>query len=363
MSGPYRIKGADGKSIDIPAGQYYINPKSHPRRLMLNSLSPEARRVYACIELASMGFHQELAVVQVPGPGNKTRPMTPGDIRNSTGLSKQNVRRSVAELEDQGLAERRGSGGGRLLKGAVEIYCWATPHEPKKKHDNKQTSAKLPSWYPPEWKPLEQLIIRRKYKLPEDLGPERDSVIANGAVVARDYQNTEMVVERFLNGVCARPKSAALNKVERTERYIETPTATTTGETAAPSAVVVVGAELRIHGPVVEPAVVKFVEACRKNCPDCTAEEIVQEIRTTARSFDRSIRSPFGVLKTSVPGTIAASIEKRRARLRSEAAAKLAEDQHTATIILENPDSYAAEDIAWARAVPMSEKAKGAGNA
>jgi hypothetical protein len=170
---------------------------------------------------------------------------------------------------------------------------------------------------------------------------------------------------------CTEPKSASVQVENQapsisSEKPSEIRTSegtTTTGETTAPSAVVVVGAELRIHGPVVEPAVVKFVEACRKNCPHCTAEEIVQEIRTTARSFDRSIRSPFGVLKTSVPGTIAASIEKRRARLRSEAAAKLAEDQHTASIILENPHSYAAEDIAWARAVPMPEKAKGAGNA
>jgi hypothetical protein len=58
---PFKITGADGERIDIPAGEYYFNTKARARRMMLNFLSPEARRVYACMELATMGFQQELS--------------------------------------------------------------------------------------------------------------------------------------------------------------------------------------------------------------------------------------------------------------------------------------------------------------
>jgi hypothetical protein len=86
----------------------------------------------------------------------------------------------------------------------------------------------------------------------------------------------------------------------------------------------------------------------------------VRAITETAAGFTKRVQNPIGVLKTTIPGTIAASIERRRDRLRSEAAVKLAEDQHTATIILENPESYTPEDLAWARNVPIA-KTKGAG--
>src|ERR1035441_1943820 len=119
-----RIKGADGKPVEIKPGEYYMSVKARARRMMLNSLSTDARRVYACLELATMGYRQELAVTMDEG---KRRPLTPNDISKKTGLSKQNVRRALAELERAGLAKRVADDGKDLRHGHIRIYCWADP--------------------------------------------------------------------------------------------------------------------------------------------------------------------------------------------------------------------------------------------
>jgi hypothetical protein len=66
------IKGAAGEVIVIPPKEFYMSAKAHPRRMMLDSLSTDARRVYACLELATMGYPQELAVTMKDG---KLRPL------------------------------------------------------------------------------------------------------------------------------------------------------------------------------------------------------------------------------------------------------------------------------------------------
>ena len=125
----FEIECADGATIEVPAGQFYINTKARCRRMMLNSLSSQARQVYACLELGTMGFQQEKAVVMERG---QQRPMTPADVKRMTALSKQHVRRGMVELEEEGLAERRG-GDGALQNGKVELFSWATPREGKPK--------------------------------------------------------------------------------------------------------------------------------------------------------------------------------------------------------------------------------------
>ena len=216
---PFKITGADGERIDIPAGEYYFNTKARARRMMLNSLSPEARRVYACLELATMGFQRELAVVAMGG--GKQRPLTRADIAKQTGFSEAHARRGLVELEDAGLAERQGIGGGPLHKGRIEIYSWANPRAAKKKKGS-QRAAPIPEWFPKSWDPLKPLISRFKLKLLPELGPARGSLIQKGEEAAREYQKAEKEACALLKQVCAEPKNAAHKRkngknVERTE--------------------------------------------------------------------------------------------------------------------------------------------------
>ncbi|HZT29695.1 MAG TPA: helix-turn-helix domain-containing protein [Bryobacteraceae bacterium] len=169
--------------------------------------------MYACLELATMAFHQELAVTM---EGGKQRPLTPADISHQTGLSKQHTRRALAELEAEGLVERRAADGGRLRNGQILIYSWA---EPRKAGTQKGSRARLPfpHWFPEPWEPLKPLITRLKLQVSINEVAARD-YLQQGAEAARSYQKAEKVAREFLERVCARPPS---NKEERTERKIE----------------------------------------------------------------------------------------------------------------------------------------------
>ena len=92
------IDGADGQTVIIPAGQWYMSPKARPQRLMRNSLSTEGRQVYACLELRLTMGRQELAVKMVKG---EPVPITAADLAEQTGLSLQLVRRALIELENR----------------------------------------------------------------------------------------------------------------------------------------------------------------------------------------------------------------------------------------------------------------------
>jgi hypothetical protein len=217
MSAPngraFRITGASGLPVDIEAGEYYFNTKARCREMMVrDDLSGEARRVYACLELATMAWKQELAVVMDAGG---VRPMTPTDISKQTGLSKQNTRRALVELENQGLAERRGTEG-RLTKGRVEIYSWAVPRAAKQ-NGSQHATTKCPDWFPDEWAPLRPLIARFKIKISIDEEGIRD-YFAEGEQIARDYETQLEVAAEFLKRVCA---GSPLYKEERTERTEE----------------------------------------------------------------------------------------------------------------------------------------------
>ncbi len=213
----FKLKAADGTPLEIADGDFYFNTKARGRRMMANSLSSDARRVYACLELATMGWKQELAVVQIGK--EKQRPLTPTDIKEQTGLSKQHVRRGLEELENAGLAQRVADDKGALRNGHIEIYSWAVPREPEKE---KGSRARLPfpAWFPESWEPLKPLISRFKYSLIDD------EVAARGyfkeiAEAARDYQRAEEVAIRALERVCAGRKSASASlSYERTERTL-----------------------------------------------------------------------------------------------------------------------------------------------
>ena len=192
--------GADGE-VRIPDGEWYINTKARARRMMANSLSSDARRVYECLELATMGWKQELAITM---DGGKTRPLTPGDIAKQTGLLRQHVTAGLAELERAGLVLRKAPDGGALRKGNVLIYSWAVPRQPKEEDCNR-AQLQFPSWFPDSWEPIRPFITRLRLNLVEDNGTARGS-IEPVAEAARRYKEAEIELTRALEPFCARPK-------------------------------------------------------------------------------------------------------------------------------------------------------------
>src|ERR1700752_2899547 len=210
-SGYFRIQGADGQPIEVPASQFYFNTKARCRRMMLNSLSGEARQVYAALELGTMGFQQEKAVMSRNGV---TRRMTPGDITTMTGLDKGSVRRALVELEGAGLAERRPVDASLpLQKGNVEIYSWAEPR-PAQEVKRWARAPTIPDWVPESWDTLTAAAKRWRIPLCADLGDARSPLIAEGEELARELKAVELRVARFLERGRA---PNALNKEERTD--------------------------------------------------------------------------------------------------------------------------------------------------
>ena len=198
---PFVIKGADGNPLEVPARQYYFNTKARARRMMQNSLSSDARRVYICLEIATMGWKQELAVILDDG---KKRPLTPSDIAKQTGLSRQHVSTGLAELEDAGLVLRKAPDGGPLRKGNVLIYSWAVPRQPKTE-DCTRAQVQFPSWFPDSWEPIRPFITRLRLSLIDDDVTAR-GYIEPVAEAARRYKEAEIELTRALEPVCARPK-------------------------------------------------------------------------------------------------------------------------------------------------------------
>jgi biotin operon repressor len=178
---------------------------------MLNSLTSDARRVYACLELATMGFQQELAVTMSNG---KQRPLSPADITHQTGLSRQHVRSGLAELERAGLAKRVADDGKDLRHGHVLIYSFAYPQSTAGEKPDVAARGYIPTWFPESWEAFRPLINRFKLRLiPDDVAAR--AYFAEGEQIARSYLEAEEVAARFLERVCAQPR---INKVERNER-------------------------------------------------------------------------------------------------------------------------------------------------
>lgn len=213
---PFVIKAADESDLPVAAGEYYFNTKARARRMMEVCLTSDAQRVYACLELHTMGFQQELAVMMEHG---QQKPLTSAVICRETGLSKQHVRRGLAELEEWGLAERQATDGGALRNGQILIYSWASPRPEKCKPKGSQIGLPFPKWFPESWAPLKPLI--RKLKLTEQLESVREKVAISGYLleegqkVASLLLETEKVVTEFLEGVLS---GLPPNKEERTER-------------------------------------------------------------------------------------------------------------------------------------------------
>lgn len=212
-SNSFYITAADGSTIPIPAGEYYFNTKARSRRMMKNSLSNTARRVYACLELMTMGWKQELAVV------SKGVNATREDISEYTGIAVQHVSAALAELHAQGLAECRES---TTDKRKVEIYSWATPRAVEVQNPNVATFV-IPEWVP-DAKYLRSFLRRSRKKTYENLDhldeTSRRSYLEELAKAAREMEKAELRMSRLLDPNVATPDIYKEDRNERTEERI-----------------------------------------------------------------------------------------------------------------------------------------------
>jgi predicted transcriptional regulator len=312
----FLIQGADGP-VEVPAGQYYFNTRARCARMILNHLSRGARQVHACLELATMNWRREVAMVQEK---NGERPLTISDISSQTGLDKADVRRFLDELERNGLAERMAKDGGALRKGAVLIYSWAQPREPKPEKLGVRAPS-IPEWIPESWRALRAFANRGRYAIPDDLDEgARTLELEEGERVARNLENAQEEAARYLDSLCARDRPNKEDRHDRQNRPKEPAAAaleavvmnaaaaaesapdSTTEEPEPPPIAVVVSQELSID----EDAAERLVSGCREVDKSITGPEIVmlaQAKLLDARDQIRTgkIQNVVGLLINHIP--------------------------------------------------------------
>ncbi len=215
---PFKIHGADGRLIEIPPGEFYINTKDRCRRMMLNSLPSDARRVYACLELGTVGFQREMAVKQTVD--KKVVPMRPRDVIRATQLSPRRFRLAMDCLDAAGLAKRVADDDKGLRGGHVRLYSWAVPRSPVRVL-NEERASSFPDWFPVADKTLKTLVSHLKLKLLSELDEEaRNPILAKLDEAARSYEKARNEVVRALETVSAprkkRPYKKTTDTTERT---------------------------------------------------------------------------------------------------------------------------------------------------
>ncbi len=189
----------------VPPGEWYPEAKAFARAAMRAAgLSVNAVLVLICLRLHTMPYQSELAVTMLK---NKRRPITPTDIAKETGLSRQNVRRALAELEAAGFAQRRPIGEGGLRKGNVEVYCWTVPRPPSESKIVVTRDYNLP-------KEILKLVRRFRIPLPDDFVATRDyKVFVEEA--AKRYKEAEIVAAHELKRAFFVAPGAPAYKEER----------------------------------------------------------------------------------------------------------------------------------------------------
>lgn len=166
-------------ALGVKRGGFYTTSKARTQRMMREGITSEARQVYACLELATMGFQQELAVIREK---DRTITLRSEHLCQQTGLSKQHVRRAIVELETAGLAERRSVDGKPLGQGNIAIYSWAVPREGQTDRDSAREprAATFFANLSPHYSPLDSFAKTHKINPPEAISDE-------SLVAARGY--------------------------------------------------------------------------------------------------------------------------------------------------------------------------------
>jgi hypothetical protein len=214
---PFILRGADGRTIAIAAGDYYFNTKACCRRMMLDSLTSHARQVYACLELHAKGYRREICLITENG---KIRRLTVRDIVRLTKLDAGTVRRALRELEAAGLAERRLVDATKpIVKGNVAIYCHAVPKAAAPQKEGARALNSIPTWFPAdagEWRSLKAFLKRSRVSIDPQIEGTRD-LLLEGEEVARDLDKAESRARAYADRLRAQARTPA-HIEERSER-------------------------------------------------------------------------------------------------------------------------------------------------
>jgi hypothetical protein len=110
----------------VKPGEWYGEAKAYARAAMeASNLSGCAFQVLVCLRLHTIAYQTEIAVTMDRG---KRRFLTPTDVGEKTILSRQDVRKAMAEIEEAGYGKREEiNAGGGLKKGNVALHCWTLP--------------------------------------------------------------------------------------------------------------------------------------------------------------------------------------------------------------------------------------------
>lgn len=209
------------EELKVNKGRWYSSSKARPERLMQISLTSDAQKVHACLELGSMAYQREDAVYTVKdgSPGGKQVWLTPGKIGKLTGISKEHVLRAIKELEYYGLAERflidpaRGE-----VKGNVGVKSWALPR-PQQEEEKREPRAAPFLELGAEYKALARFISRFKLDLdPDKWGDSRGSYLEAAKAAVAQVEEAEKAAVALLKGFGAQER---IYKEERNGNELE----------------------------------------------------------------------------------------------------------------------------------------------
>lgn len=379
--------------LGIQPGEWQYAAKPTYLSLM-RPVYPLKVQVWACGMLQTIGYQGELAVKLVKICGvTKRIPFTPADVAKklhdvaceyylAAGIedngtfwklkeTKQAIRAALAELEEEGMCERK-TGEGKPIRemkadqvrqissGQIRLYFYARPkwgdaeiakrvhtealraYEMCKLRQEMHTPKVAPSVlpHPPILQILKVFSVGRPDRETlKDAGYQERVARAWGSARTVFLANLEQVVIESLPQVAATvlPQGAATpvpevaptgrqevtvsvresatSRAPASSKIQQVPSTTTTAgpdyssrEEKAPSDVVVVAELLEIT----ERKASEVLESCRQADPDCTTEAIREAAESIFRTLNRNIVNPRAVLMKAIPERLAMLREKRQ---------------------------------------------------
>lgn len=211
---PYSIRGANGETKQIPDGEWYVNMKARCLHAMRDERACLDARVDAYLELHSMGFRREWAVLMEPG--GAIRDVQPIDIAKALDVPPRHVRRALEALEARGRCKRAADDDNSLRRGHLRIYCWAEPKA--ETAEMRQRAAAFPAWLTDSYPVFSSFLKRTRRTLLDGNAAARDRI--------SDLEEAEKRLREAINEaarvadlLCAKPQSGAANrKKETTEK-------------------------------------------------------------------------------------------------------------------------------------------------
>jgi hypothetical protein len=191
-------------ALGIKEGEYFIDSKLRARRAMKSACFSGPARIHIYLGLATMGFHQELAVRLEAG---KQVPVQPADVCAATGLSRKHFREWMNCLEAHGLAKCEG-----WTKGRVKLYAYAVPRDVDPRKIVPRAGTIFDGCPPDLASSLNHFRIRFSDGFVPDAG-----TIEELERLARVAKEAESSLRAYANGLRARNAY----KEERKERNIE----------------------------------------------------------------------------------------------------------------------------------------------